>query len=49
MINAIVISHKTATRATVIASCTQSTGMGVMKAFFLIDFAIPINLCNFVS
>ena len=47
MINAIVISNKTANRATVIASRTQSSEMGVMKAI-LID-TLKVKLANGVA
>lgn len=47
MINAIVISDKTANRATVIASRTQSSEMGVMKAM-LID-TLKVKLANGVA
>ena len=47
MINAIVISNKTANRATVIASRTQSSEMGIMKSM-LID-TLKAKLCNGVA
>lgn len=47
MVNAIVISHKTANRATVIATRTQSPEMGVMKAM-LID-TLKVKLANGVA
>ena len=47
MVNAIVISNKTANRATVIATRTQSSEMGVMKAM-LID-TLKVKLANGVA
>ena len=47
MINAIVINNATANRATVIATRTQSSEMGVMKAM-LID-TLKVKLANGVA
>ena len=47
MVNAIVINNKTANRATVIATRTQSSEMGLMKAM-LID-TLKVKLANGVA
>ena len=50
MINAIVISDKTANRATVIASRTQSSEMGVMKAMLIdtLKAKLSVGVTHFI-